>query len=66
LKAATLKLIRNYAELPFTVLIKSNGGTAIEFTALLERHVPLARYFFNLFHIFNNDLKLVITVAKLE
>jgi hypothetical protein len=52
--------------LPFSVFIKSNGGTAVQLATLIKRESPLTRNFFNLLHVFNDDLKLVIAIAELE
>jgi hypothetical protein len=50
-------------KLPFSVFIKSNGGTAVQLATLIKREFPLARNLFNLLHILNDDFKLVIAVA---
>ena len=52
--------------LPFSVFIKSNGGTAVQLATLIKRESPFTRNLFNLLHILNDDLKLVIAVAELE
>ena len=50
-------------ELPFSVFIKSDGGTAVQLATLIKREFPLARNLFYLLHILNDDFKLVIAVT---
>ena len=43
-------------ELPFSVFIKSDGGTAVQLATLVKGEFPLARNLFNLLHVLNDDL----------
>ena len=53
-------------ELPFSVFIKRDGGTAVQLATLVKGEFPLARNLFYLLHILNDELQLAISVTELK